>query len=82
MPFSHDLSPDRARYLLELLDTTARTVERQVARLAHAEREEKETLDLILSELRQIRRELEPPVPPPPPTTLSRSSAVQFTAPQ
>jgi hypothetical protein len=71
---------ERERYLLEILDTTARVIERTTKRLEHDTKEDLETLRLILHELQGIRRELEPPQPPPPPpSTISRFSAVQFT---
>lgn len=72
------MHPETARYLLELLDTMARTVERQVRRLEHESREDMETLGRVLYELREIRRVLEPPSPPPP-VVLTRSIAVRFT---
>jgi hypothetical protein len=59
---------ERERYLIELLDTTARVVERISHRLGHDAREDQETLDKILHELREIRRELQPPTPPQPST--------------
>jgi WD40 repeat protein len=61
---------ERQRYLLELLDTTARTIERQTRRLKEQNREDLDTLLLVLGELRAIRQELEPspsPIPPSPP---------------
>jgi hypothetical protein len=42
---------------------------------------DRETLHLILRELREIRHDLESQ-PSPAPTTLSRSSAVRFSPPQ
>lgn len=54
------------RYLLELIDTTIHTIERQARRLEQQEREDRETLRLILRELRKISAELSPPLPPPP----------------
>lgn len=69
----------RQRYLVELLETLTKAVERMTRRLAEADREDLETLRLILHELRRIADEL---APPPTPSTLSRSSAVQFTVPQ
>jgi hypothetical protein len=70
------------RFLTELLDTTTRTVERVSARMNTETREDRETLSRILHELRRVADELAPPPPPPPPSTLSRSSAVQFTVPR
>jgi hypothetical protein len=51
---------ENVRYLLELLDTTARTIERQAHRIEQANREDIETLRLMLHELKEIRRSLEP----------------------
>jgi hypothetical protein len=68
---------ERERYLIELLDTATSTVNRHARRIEQADREDLETLRLILHELKEIRRELEPPTPPP--TTRSRSSALVFT---
>ena len=71
---------DRLRYLLELLDTMAKTIERQTRRLAEAAETDSETLRFILHELDVIAKELAPPPPPPPPPQpLSRFSAVRFT---
>lgn len=61
------LSGMRDRYLTELIETTLKTIERQTHRLDHEAEEDRETLQLILRELRIIAEELEPPVPPPPP---------------
>ena len=72
---------ERERYLIELLDTTDRMVERMAKRLEHEYHEDRETLHLILRELREIRHDLESQ-PSPAPTTLSRSSAVRFSPPQ
>ena len=72
---------ERERYLIELLDTTDRMVERMAKRLEHEYHEDRETLHLILRELRGIRHDLESQ-PSPAPTTLSRSSAVRFSSPQ
>jgi hypothetical protein len=72
---------ERERYLIELLDTTDRMVERMAKRLEHEYHEDRETLHLILRELREIRHDLESQ-PSPASTTLSRSSAVRFSPPQ
>jgi hypothetical protein len=71
------LPEHRLRYLLEILDTLAKTLERQVKRIEQQANEDSETLHLILRELKVIAADLQPPSPPP--TTLSRFSAVQFT---
>ena len=42
------MNHERQRFLIELLDTMARTVERQVRRIEQAEHEEMETLSRIL----------------------------------
>lgn len=68
---------ERARYLIELLDTTQRTVERQARRIEEQGREDRETLDLITHELKAIRRELEPPSHPTP--TLATSITFKET---
>ena len=62
---------ERQRYLLELLDTLARTIERQTKRIQHETREDLNTLLLVLGELRAIRQELEHPAPAPPPASTS-----------
>jgi hypothetical protein len=72
---------EHERYLLELLDTTAKTVERTIRRLDQDMTSDRETLHLILRELREIRHDLESQ-PSPTPVTLSRSSAVRFSPPQ
>lgn len=68
----------RERYLIELLETTARFVERMGRRMDHEYREDVETLQLILRELKKIAHELEPPPPPAPPPLTARI-AVRFT---
>jgi hypothetical protein len=68
---------ENVRYLLELLDTTARTIERQAHRIEQANREDIETLRLMLHELKEIRRSLEP-CPPPPPPTSTLATAITF----
>jgi hypothetical protein len=58
------LSPadhERQRYLLELLDTLAKTIERQVRRLEQQGQEDRETLGRILAELTVIAAALAPP---------------------
>ena len=72
---------ERERYLIELLDTTDRMVERVAKRLEHEYHEDQETFHLILHELREIRHDLEHH-PSPMPVALSRSSAVRFSPPQ
>jgi hypothetical protein len=51
------------RYLLELLETTARQIEHATRRLDREVAEEKETLTKILHELRAILHVLQPPTP-------------------
>lgn len=65
------------RYLLELLDTCLKTMERQIRRIEQADREDLETLRLIQHELHVIAKELQPP--PTPPKTLTASIAIRFT---
>jgi len=60
-------------YLLELLDTLLKTIERQTRRLDHEAEEDRETLHLILRELKRIAQELQPPSHPPPPSNLATS---------
>ena len=67
---------ERDRYLLELLDTTARTVERQTKRIERQDREELETLRLILRELQLIAKEL---ALAPPPTSTPNSISFKET---
>jgi hypothetical protein len=79
---AYPLDPARhehERYQAEILETLARTVERQARRMDHDIEEDRETLRLILHELRTIAHELQPPHPPQP-STLSRFSAVHFTS--
>jgi hypothetical protein len=66
---------ERERYLIELLDTTNRMVERTVKRLEHEYHEDQETFHLILRELREIRHNLEPHPSPP---TSTFATAVSF----
>ena len=65
------------RYLLELLDTCLKAIERQTRRIEQAEHEDLETLRLILRELRRIADDLNPPPPPPPPLNLATSVSFQ-----
>ena len=48
---------EHERYLLELLDTTAKTVERTIRRLDQDMTSDRETLHLILREIREIRHD-------------------------
>lgn len=59
------------RYLLELLETCLKTIERQTKRLDHEAQEDRETLRLILRELTLIADFVAPP--PPPPSNLATS---------
>jgi hypothetical protein len=65
------------RYLLELLDTCLKTIERQTKRIEQADREDLDTLRLIQHELHVIAQELQPP---PPPSTLATSISFQETS--
>ena len=67
------------RYLLEVLDTTMKTVERVNARMERETREDRETLGHLLHELRKIEHDLRPPAPPPQPKTLTASIANIFS---
>ena len=71
---SHD---PHNRYLLELLDTLLKAIERQTRRIEQAEHEDLETLRLILRELRRIADDLNPPPPPPPPLNLATNVSFQ-----
>ena len=71
MPYHHD------RYLLELLDTCLKAIERQVRRIEQAGHEDLETLRLVLHELRRIADDFNPP---PPPSTLATSISFQETS--
>jgi hypothetical protein len=62
------------RFLIELLETTQRTVARQTARIEQADREDLETLHLIARELAKIAHDLAPPPPPP-----QLATAIHFT---
>jgi hypothetical protein len=66
----------RDRYLLELLDTCLKTMERQIRRIEQADREDLDTLRLIQHELHVIVQELQPP---PPPSTLATSITFKQT---
>ncbi|MGC1583321.1 MAG: hypothetical protein WA766_17685 [Candidatus Acidiferrales bacterium] len=55
---SHD---PHNRYLLELIETTLKVIERITRRLDHDVEEDRETLRLIQRELRTIVKELQPP---------------------
>lgn len=72
---------EHERYLLELLGTTAKTVERTIRRLDQDMTSDRETLHLILRELCAVRHDLESQ-PSPTSVTLSRFSAVRFSPPQ
>jgi hypothetical protein len=65
------------RYLLELIETTLKAIERITRRLDHEAEEDRETLRLIQRELKQIADDLNPP--PPPPSTITRSVANVFS---
>lgn len=67
---------ERDRYLLELLDSTLRTVERVTRRMDHEAREDHETLEHLLHELRRIEHDLNPPIPPP---TTTLATSISFT---
>jgi hypothetical protein len=70
------------RYLLELLDTCLKTIERQTRRLDHEAQEDRETLRLIQHELHTIAEELQSPptLPPPPPSNLATSISFKETS--
>lgn len=74
LPLRHE----RSRYLLELLDTTLRAVERQTKRLEQQDREELATLRLVLGELHRLADEIVPP-PPPPPSPSTAAITIQFS---
>jgi hypothetical protein len=67
----------RDRYLLELIDTCLKTIERQTKRIEQADREDLDTLRLIQHELHVIAQELQPL---PPPSTLATSISFQETS--
>ena len=68
----------RQSYIIELLETTRTAVDRISARMDQADREDRETLRLILRELTKIEHDLSPPPPPPPPQPLTRSIQIKF----
>ncbi len=57
---------ERDRYLLEVLETTLKTVERVTRRMDKEAAEDRETLGFLLHELREIEHDLHPPTPPHP----------------
>jgi hypothetical protein len=62
---------ERDRYLLEVLETTLKTVERVTRRMDKEAAEDRETLGFLLHELREIEHDLHPPTPPPSPSRIT-----------
>jgi hypothetical protein len=56
---------ERDRYLLEVLDTTLKTVERVTKRMDREAAEDRQTLDHLTHELKKIEHDLRHPAPPP-----------------
>jgi hypothetical protein len=58
----HHMTPEeiaRERYLVELLGTTIKTVERVIRRMDNENKEDRDTLERVLTELNKLTKDTE-----------------------